>query len=63
MASWRMAMRSGYRGEGMFTKCRREGLAAITNTPLLKTDLSVYSPEKRPPGWEDLAPFAEGEHQ
>jgi hypothetical protein len=55
-----MAMRSGYRGEDMFTKCRREGLAAITYTPLLKTNLSVYSPEDRPPGWEDLAPSQKG---
>jgi hypothetical protein len=55
-----MAMRSGYRGEDMFPKCRREGLAAITYTPLLKIDLSVYSPENRPPAWEDLAPSQKG---
>jgi hypothetical protein len=55
-----MAMRSGYRGEDMFPRCRREGVAAITYTPLLKTNLGVYSPENRPPGWEDLAPSQKG---
>jgi hypothetical protein len=60
MASWRMALRSGYRGEDMYPRCRREGLVAITYIPLLKTNLGLYGHENRPPGWEDLAPSQKG---
>jgi hypothetical protein len=55
-----MAMRKGYRGEDMFEKCRPMHLAAITYAPLFRTDLSYYSPEQKPPGWEALTPSQKG---
>lgn len=61
MASWRMAMRRGYRGEDMFfSKCLKEHLAAITYGPIHETDLSDYSPQQKPPGWEELVPSQKG---
>lgn len=44
----------------MFIKCREWNLAAITYNPLLRTDLSRYSPVHRPPGWNDLAASQKG---
>ena len=44
----------------MFEKCFPRGLAAITYSPLFRTDLSRYSPERRPPGWEELAVSQKG---
>jgi len=55
-----MAMRKGYRGEDMFEKCRPRGLAAITYAPLFRTNLSLYDPLHRPPGWGDLAASQKG---
>lgn len=54
-------MRRGYRGEDMFrNKCRELHLAAITYHPLQKIDLSPYSREDPPPGWNKLAPSQKG---
>jgi hypothetical protein len=56
-----MAMRQGYRGEDMFDeKCRQRNLAAITYEPLRKTDLSRFSPEHKPPGWDRLSASQKG---
>jgi|GEM_PF-1756594 len=56
-----MAMREGYRGEDLFReKCFNNGVAAITYDPIHRTDLSRYSPEKRPPRWNELASSQKG---
>lgn len=61
MATWRMAMREGYRGEDMFKeKCFDNRVAAITYHPIHKTDLEPYSPKKRPPRWKELAASQKG---
>lgn len=61
MATWRMAMREGYRGEDMFKeKCFDNGVAAITYTPIRRTDLSRYGPKKKPPRWNQLAASQKG---
>jgi hypothetical protein len=44
----------------MFAKCRPMSLAAITYAPLFRTDLSRYGPDRKPPGWEALAPSQKG---
>lgn len=43
-----------------FDKCLKEHLAAITYAPIHETDLRDYSPQQKPPGWEDLAPSQKG---
>jgi hypothetical protein len=61
MATWRMAMRRGYRGEDMFRhKCRELHLAAITYEPIQQIDLSRFSREDAPPGWDKLASSQKG---
>lgn len=61
MATWRMAMRDGYRGEDMFKeKCFNNRVAAITYDPIERTDLSRYSPQRRPPRWNELAASQKG---
>jgi len=61
MATWRMAMREGFRGEDMFReKCFDNRVAAITYHPIRKRDLKPYGPEKRPPGWKVLAASQKG---
>jgi hypothetical protein len=60
MASWRMAMRRGYRGEDIFKQCFNKRLAAISYNTIFKTDLSRYSPDRRPPGWNGLAASQKG---
>jgi hypothetical protein len=54
MAYWRMKLRAGSHGPDMWGSCKRESVAAITYSGIAKVDLSRYSRENRPPGWDQI---------
>jgi len=53
---WRMSFRCGKGGPKMWPQCFRHGVAAITYTPLVLTDLSQFSPGEPKELWNQLAP-------
>src|ERR1700739_3742163 len=56
MKAWRMSLRVGNRGPSMWDGCRKLGVAAITYSPLERTNLSAHSPFEPSSKWRELAP-------
>ncbi len=56
MTQWRMAFRSGSRGQELWPECRRRGIAAITYRPLHTTNLTNYAPYEPANLWAKLTP-------
>ena len=56
MTIWRMSFRVGNQGYEMWPDCFRLGVAAITYSPLIKTDLSRYPQGEPKRLWEQLEP-------
>lgn len=57
MSYWRMRLRNGYGvdgGEDMWPKCKKEGVAAITYRGIGRTDMSDYSRNSYPHGWNEI---------
>jgi hypothetical protein len=56
MTAWRMSLRVGNRGMSMWEKCRRRSVAAITYSPLARTNLSKHGQGEPSTRWAKLAP-------
>jgi len=56
MNAWRMAFRAGNRGQSLWKECRELSVAAITYSPLEKTDLSEEQPGDPKALWAKLEP-------
>lgn len=54
MTTWRMSFRVGNQGYEMWPQCLRLGVAAITYSPLIKTDLSKYPVGEPKDLWDRL---------
>lgn len=56
MKYWRMAMKMGSRGIPMWPRCQEFGVAAITYSPVINVDFTLFPRENKPDGWNGLHP-------
>jgi predicted HNH restriction endonuclease len=60
MSIWRMAFKDGSQGQSFWNDLKEQGVAAITYTPLERTDLSKYPKDEPHKLWSRLSPTQKG---